>query len=94
MESATSAREVRFKEVIDELFVLNQGTEPTKLVVTIDTRLAYPQIWIAVYAALAVIGVYLLYALQRSLMPYLSKLVFDLYFTLISFSIVINSIFI
>jgi ABC-type transport system involved in multi-copper enzyme maturation permease subunit len=67
------------KEVIDELFVLNQGTEPTKLVVTIDTRLAYPQIWTAVYAALAVIGVYLLYALQRSLMPRISAVALSTY---------------
>lgn len=60
------------KEVIDELFVLNQGTEATQLVVITHTQLAYTQIWTAVYSAIAVVMVFLLYALQRAFMPRIS----------------------
>lgn len=67
------------QEVIDQLYVNNLGSDPTELKVTTVTDLAFPEVGTAAYSAVAVIVIFLLYALQRALMPRVSAVALSTY---------------
>ncbi len=67
------------QEAVEHLYVLNQGTEATKLTVVTFTELAFPEAITAVYSAGIVIAIFLLYALQRALMPRISAVALATY---------------
>jgi ABC-type transport system involved in multi-copper enzyme maturation permease subunit len=64
---------------VEKLYVRNLGTLPTTLTVTVKTRLAYPEVATVAYTAIGVVAVFLLYALQRALMPRISAVALATY---------------
>jgi hypothetical protein len=66
-------------EIVRELYVVHLGTEPTELRVTTVSELAYPEVSTAGFTAIAVVALFLLYALQRALMPRISAIALATY---------------
>lgn len=60
------------EDIISKLYVRNFGDRPAKLDMTVDTAPIYPEVAAVPITALAVVVVFLLYVLQRTLLPKLS----------------------
>jgi ABC-type transport system involved in multi-copper enzyme maturation permease subunit len=56
-----------------ELYVRNYGTKPAQLTVLMSLGLAHPEMLLVPYVALFVVGVFVLYLLQRAAMPKLAS---------------------
>lgn len=67
------------KELIDQLYVTNLSADPTELKVKTVTGLAFPEVSTAAYTAIAVVIIFVLYALQRAFMPRVSAVALSTY---------------
>jgi ABC-type transport system involved in multi-copper enzyme maturation permease subunit len=59
-------------ETVSQLYVQNMGQGETSLQVTVVTQPQHPQVWLVLAAALSLVGVCLVYLVQRTLAPRLS----------------------
>jgi ABC-type transport system involved in multi-copper enzyme maturation permease subunit len=57
------------EELVTELYVRNYGTKPATLEITFRNTLAMPEMLSVVYAAVAIVGVFLLYLTLRTFFP-------------------------
>jgi ABC-type transport system involved in multi-copper enzyme maturation permease subunit len=67
------------QEMVDQLFVINQGVGPATLDISTTTALAFPEVATAGYSAAAVIFIFLLYACQRAFLPRISAVALATY---------------
>jgi len=62
------------EDTVRQIYVRNYGSNPAELKLTVVTQPAFPEVWAIWITAGAVMGVFLLYVLQRTVMPGLSAI--------------------
>jgi len=72
---ATESGENPFEDsTVTALYVRNYSDQPAVVTLTVVTQPAFPEIWSVLVTAISVVAVFLLYLLQRAVMPGLSAI--------------------